>query len=64
MSNLGGFGENERLGGESLATAKGLREGGLLLVAAAKGLNVGGNFCGDRDLYRRSVRPLLTSGDS
>ena len=79
MSNLGRFGENERLGGESLATAKGLREGGLRLdiisgwnditsglVAAAKGLNDGGNLCGDRDLYRRGegVRPLLTSGDS
>ena len=79
MSNLGRFGENERLGGESLPTAKGLREGGLRLgiisgwndipsglVAAAKGLNDGGNLCGDRDLYRRGegVRPLLTSGDS
>jgi hypothetical protein len=30
MSNLGRFGENERLGGESLATAKGLREGIIL----------------------------------
>ena len=78
MSNLGRFGENECLGGESLATAKGLREGLRLdiisgwndttsgLVAAAKGLNDGGSLCGDRDLYRRGegVRPLLTSGDS
>ena len=78
MSNLGRFGENECLGGESLATAKGLREGLRLdiisgwndttsgLVAAAKGLKDGGNLCGDRDLYRRGegVRPLLTSGDS
>ena len=78
MPNLGGFGENECLGGESLATAKGLREGLRLdiisgwndttsgLVAAAKGLKDGGNLCGDRDLYRRGegVRPLLTSGDS
>ena len=44
MSNLGRFGENERLGGESLATAKGLREGGLLLEAVAKGLIDGGNL--------------------